>query len=102
MYKKIIALLIISIVIFTSSCSKQTQEASKKLEAEKTEIIEVNNQYCPISGEKIEDALAATYVYEGKRYRFCCAGCISRFKKDPEKYIKIIEEGNYPSGGGMH
>jgi len=26
--------------------------------------------------------------YKGKRYYFCCAGCLPAFKKDPAKYAK--------------
>lgn len=26
--------------------------------------------------------------YKGKRYYFCCAGCVPAFKKDPAKYAK--------------
>jgi len=32
--------------------------------------------------------------YNGKRIYFCCQGCLSAFKKDPEKYMKqIIADG---------
>lgn len=54
--------------------------------------IEVGNKICPVSGEKINEKLKATYEYKGKIYNFCCAACIEEFKKDPEKYIKKIEE----------
>ena len=33
-----------------------------------------------------------TYEYEGKIYNFCCPMCIGEFKKDPQKYIDIIEK----------
>ncbi|KPK74741.1 MAG: hypothetical protein AMJ79_13295 [Phycisphaerae bacterium SM23_30] len=32
------------------------------------------------------------YDYQGKRIYFCCAGCQETFKKDPEKYIKQMED----------
>jgi YHS domain-containing protein len=55
---------------------------------------EVGNKICPVSGEKIgQDGMEpATYEYEGKIYNFCCASCIEEFKKNPVKYIKIVEE----------
>jgi len=34
----------------------------------------------------------ATYEYQGKIYNFCCPMCIGSFKKDPEKYIKKVEQ----------
>jgi YHS domain-containing protein len=34
-----------------------------------------------------------TYAdHEGMRVYFCCPGCIDTFKKDPEKYIKKLED----------
>ena len=52
----------------------------------------VGNAVCPVSGEKIDEKIKATYEYEGKIYNFCCAMCIDEFKKDPKKYIKKGEE----------
>lgn len=56
------------------------------------EAVNVGNKICPVGGEKIEEKIKATYEYEGKIYNFCCAMCIDEFKKDPQKYIKKIEE----------
>lgn len=44
---------------------------------------------CPIMGGKINKNLSAEH--KGKRVFFCCQGCIERFKKDPDKYIKKLE-----------
>jgi YHS domain-containing protein len=30
--------------------------------------------------------------YEGQRVYFCCAACIEEFNKNPEKYLKKMEE----------
>lgn len=57
-----------------------------------TQATPVANTICPVSGEKIDEKNKVTYEYEGKIYNFCCANCIEEFKKDPEKYIKKIEE----------
>jgi len=56
------------------------------------EAVSVGNKVCPISGEKIDEKMKTTYEYEGKVYNFCCEMCIEDFKKDPQKYIKKIEE----------
>ena len=34
----------------------------------------------------------SSIVYEGREIKFCCKGCLKDFKKDPAKYIKMIEE----------
>jgi len=54
--------------------------------------VDVGNKVCPVSGEKIDEKLKATYEYEGKIYNFCCPACVEEFKKDPEKYIKKVDE----------
>lgn len=56
------------------------------------EAVNVGNKICPVSGEKINEQFKAVYEYQGKVYNFCCAGCIGKFKEDPEKYIKIVDE----------
>jgi YHS domain-containing protein len=54
--------------------------------------VNVGNKICPVMGEKIDEKFKVTYEYEGKIYNFCCPGCIGEFKKDPQKYIHIIEQ----------
>ncbi len=60
--------------------------------AVKSEIIDVGNKICPVTGEEIDEAAKATYEYEGKIYNFCCAGCIDEFKKEPQKYIDKVNQ----------
>lgn len=53
---------------------------------------------CVVSGEKLgEMGKPIDYIHkeEGKPdrlVRFCCKMCISKFKKDPAKYLKLIDE----------
>jgi len=54
--------------------------------------VDAGNKICPVLGEKIDEKTKATYEYKGKIYNFCCAMCIDEFKKDPDKYIKKVEE----------
>lgn len=56
------------------------------------EVAAVDNKICPVSGEEISEETKATYEYEGKVYNFCCQMCIEDFKKEPQKYIKKVEE----------
>lgn len=45
---------------------------------------------CPVFGGNIDRNI---YVdYKGQRIYFCCPGCDAEFKKDPEKYMKKIQE----------
>ncbi len=45
---------------------------------------------CPVMGGKIDKKFYADY--KGKRVYFCCSGCLEDFKKDPDKYIKKMED----------
>ncbi len=75
-----------------SSGSGHAHEAMPEIKPSSEEAVNVGNKICPVSGEKIVDKLKATYEYNGKIYNFCCASCVGEFKKDPEKYIKKVEE----------
>ncbi len=45
---------------------------------------------CPVLGGNVNKQV---YVdYQGKRIYFCCPGCDAAFKKDPEKYMKKLQE----------
>ena len=49
---------------------------------------------CVVSGDKLgEMGDPFVYAYEGREIKFCCKGCVKDFKKEPAKYIKLIEEG---------
>lgn len=56
------------------------------------EAVNIGNKICPVTGEKIDPQNKATYEYEGKIINFCCPACIEEFNKDPQKYLKILEE----------
>jgi YHS domain-containing protein len=45
---------------------------------------------CPVEGGKIDKTIFADY--QGKRVYFCCAMCPAKFKEDPQKYIKKMED----------
>ena len=117
MFKKATALLFIGIITFGSNglslammCGNAEDSHSRIAQADTAthehghtpaqettpavtkEAVNVGNKICPIGGEKIEEAMKATYEYESKVYNFCCAMCIDELKKDPAKAIKKIEE----------
>ncbi len=48
---------------------------------------------CVISGEKL-GGMGEAYVhkYKDREIKFCCKGCLKEFNKEPDKYIKKIEE----------
>ena len=49
--------------------------------------------YCLVSGDKIGDmGKPLVTVYHGQEIKFCCSDCPPKFKKDPEKYMKMLDE----------
>jgi len=90
MYKKIFLFLIAVVLILGSS--KISLAGISEPNIYSGNSINVGNKICPVSGEKIEEKMKATYEYNGKVYNFCCEGCIKEFKKNAGKYIKIIDE----------
>ena len=63
-------------------------------DADESEAIEVGNKICPVSGEEIGEDMGDPYQieYDGKIYNLCCSMCAKDFQKDPEKFIKKINE----------
>jgi YHS domain-containing protein len=45
---------------------------------------------CPVLGGNVDKNVYADY--QGKRIYFCCSGCDAEFKKNPEKYMKKLQE----------
>jgi YHS domain-containing protein len=49
-----------------------------------------DQETCPVMGNPINKDV---YVdHEGKRIYFCCPGCDSKFKAEPQKYLKKLRE----------
>jgi YHS domain-containing protein len=47
---------------------------------------------CVVTGEKLgKMGDPVDYVYNNRLVRFCCKGCIPTFKKDPAKYLAMID-----------
>ena len=45
---------------------------------------------CPVLAGNIDKSVYADY--KGKRIYFCCKGCDAEFNKDPDKYMKKLQE----------
>ena len=89
MSKKVWFILFAGIFAFAGLGISFAQETKADAQAS-VQALDSGNKICPVSGEKIDEK--STYEYQGKIYNFCCSSCIEDFKKDPEKYIKKVEE----------
>lgn len=50
----------------------------------------IAQKLCPVMGNPISPAIFVDH--NGRRVYFCCGMCPDVFKKDPEKYLKIVDE----------
>ncbi len=61
---------------------------------------------CTVSGDKLDSGPMGKpkdYVYSepgkpDRLIRFCCGDCVSDFRKDPAKYLKILDEAAAKAG----
>jgi len=48
---------------------------------------------CVVSGEELgKMGEVKRIVFEGQEVKFCCPDCEKDFRKDPKKYMKMIED----------
>lgn len=48
---------------------------------------------CVVTGEKLgEMGKPVVIQHEGREVRFCCAACPDKFRQDPAKYLKKLDE----------
>lgn len=87
--KNWVAVLSASTVIISTILTTYAADSSVKKEKVKPYTLD----YCIVSGEKLGTmGKAPSITYKDREIKFCCPGCISTFKKDPDKYIKKIED----------
>ncbi|TET37384.1 MAG: YHS domain-containing protein [Planctomycetota bacterium] len=81
-----ILLFILAAAFFLIGC---TEDATDSNTGNTTDTVKKQTT-CPVMGGKINMDIYADH--DGKRVYFCCPGCDAAFKKDPEKYIKKLED----------
>jgi YHS domain-containing protein len=83
--------------ILAAGCKTESQPAptgkAPPMPFAKTEIAQ---KLCPVTGELINPNIFVDY--DGRRVYFCCDMCPPQFKKDPEKFLKKLDE-QMRSGG---
>jgi len=72
-----------------NAVTKDPAKYVKKLESEGIAVEKIQTT-CPVTGDKIDKKLFVDY--KGKRVYLCCQGCVDGFDKEPDKYIKQLED----------
>ena len=86
-------ILVLTVVLLTGCKEKSEKPASSvpDIEAVTSVAAETLEQTtCPVMGGKINKDIYTEY--KGKKVYFCCAGCVDKFKEDPEKYLAKLPQ----------
>lgn len=73
----------------TACCKKDNKSKCCKESKEKVSKAQTN---CPVMGSAIEVGKSQYVDVKGKRIYICCSGCIDPIKKNPDKFIKKLED----------
>ena len=62
-----------------------------KTEAPPTDVeAAIAQKTCPVMAGPIDKNIFTEY--QGRKIYFCCQACLDKFKAEPEKYIKKVDE----------
>jgi hypothetical protein len=86
------ALLILVCVHWASTVGLRAENSAPEKTAEKPPV-----NVCIVSGEHLQPGDIVTYVYQedgkpDRTVRFCCRKCLARFKADPARYLKKLDQ----------
>ena len=92
----VLVALVVAAAMWVTGCGKEADHKDHghdktTTESDKTGGDKIAQKTCPVmEGNPINKNL---YVdHDGRRVYFCCDMCVDTFKKDPEKYIKKLDE----------
>ena len=77
-------------LLIASAAYAAPEEATVSSTQEASDIIDVGNKICPLTGENVDGK--TFYVYKGRRYGVCCPECGANFAQDPETYSMLAEK----------
>ena len=84
---RLFAVAVVAGLLISGAAHAASDTAVSVTEQKKAAVVDVGNKVCPVTGEPVDGK--TFYEYNGKRYGFCCSGCIATFKSDPEKFSAI-------------
>ena len=85
--KRLLVIVMAGIFMISLACECAYAQAK-----ESRSPVNAGNTVCPVLGTKVEPGKALTVEYDGKLYNVCCPMCAGEFKKNPEKYVAIVEK----------
>ena len=77
--------------VLAAGCKPESQPApTGKAPPVPVAKAEIAQKLCPVTDDPINPDIFVDY--NGRRIYFCCGACPAEFKKDPEKYVKKVDE----------
>jgi YHS domain-containing protein len=81
---------VVSTMLVAGSLRAGEAETGKAVKAPKDDY---PLETCIVTGAKLGSmGEPVEYHYKGREIRFCCRGCVGTFEKDPETYLKKMDE----------
>ena len=75
-----------------SCCGTKESHSEAKMDAtDETAVVQIWNKVCPVEGSKVKSD-SPSFEYNGNLIGFCCEDCTSKFKRNPETYLKNLNE----------
>jgi YHS domain-containing protein len=90
MLKRIIGLFAIALFVSFVTSSVLFAESTAKTSGSSF-AVKVNNEICPVTGDKVDMKNPVTVEYKGKIYNLCCPMCVDTFNKSPEQFAAKAE-----------
>lgn len=91
MNKFFLALFTIVLAVSFSLSAQDNKKGTQETKDKKVEVVsEKLNTVCPVSNEEADSKIVAEY--NGKKVALCCKTCLKKFQKNPEKYMKKLEQ----------
>jgi YHS domain-containing protein len=85
--------------VLAAGCKSEPQAPTGKAPPIPVAKTEIAQKLCPVTGEAINPNIFVDY--DGRRIYFCCDMCPAQFKKEPEKFLKKLDEQMKTGGSGM-
>jgi YHS domain-containing protein len=87
--KQLLLVFIFALLFVGTTSAQHADKAPKAKVATET----VSKGVCPVTGEEVDPDVS--YTYKGTKYYFCCNNCVTKFKKNPVKYIKASSKKSF-------
>ena len=98
MYKKVIAVILLTQVLISCAQNKEQKEAALPAATADTMVVKAEPSFKDVvydskkdlvCGMPVTAGVSDTAHYEGKVYGFCAKECKDEFVKDPKQYLTV-------------